>query len=250
MFSIEKATEYILATLNNQDSIQKCPAAFRTESATWIHDWLLKGDPITEKILTNPAKSEITKKDLLEGKLEALLQNAAFAQALDAKLKTFSAYQSSALNVITKTDLDITGKFQLGNTGNPTTTRPYAKENVIEDSKIKVGGDFRMGNDVVQGNKTEVHHYAPAPIPNTPLLNEKATLFQLLSVNKVGEVIKRLLLRTDGVDNALYSQISMVSSRFHRINSEEQMGTASKTDVNVERNQITKSLTEIMEQLS
>jgi hypothetical protein len=67
MFSIEKATEYILTTLNNQDSIQKCPAAFRTESATWIHAWLLKGDPINEKILTNPAKSEITKKDLLEG---------------------------------------------------------------------------------------------------------------------------------------------------------------------------------------
>jgi hypothetical protein len=251
MFSIEKATEYILGMMTENEVIKKFPAEFIHESAIWIRSWFLKDDPTTEKILTNPKKAEIIKKAIIEGKLEDLQDNVQFVQELAAKLNVFEGHKSRLLNVIDQSDLDVQGKFHIGNTGVNAASGNYDEKNVIKGSKIKVGGDFRLGDDLVQGNKTEVHNHYHAPLPakNAPVLVEKATLHKLLRENKLGEVINRLLERTDGNDNTLYSTVSLLSARFYQINSEEQLGTAYKSDANVERNKIRNGLIQVIEAL-
>jgi Effector-associated domain 11 len=250
MVSIEKATEYILGIITENEVVKKFPAEFIQESALWIRSWFLKEDPTSEKILTNPAKSAVAKKAILESKLEDLQTNPQFNQELAAKLKIFEAHKSRILNVIDNSDLEVQGKFHVGNTGNAHHTSNYDEENVIKGSKIKVGGDFRLGNDIVQGNKTEVHHHHHMPVQpaNTPTSTTKAALHQLLHENKIGEVIKHLLEKTNKTDSSLYNTISLLSARFHSINSEEQCGTTYKSDENVERNRIRNSLMQVIEQ--
>ncbi len=252
MFSIEKATEYILGIITENEVIKKFPAEFIHESAIWIRSWFLKDDETSAKILINPAKSEVAKKAILESKLEDLQDNPQFNQELAAKLQIFEAHKKRSLNVIDHSDIEVQGKFHVGNTGNKSSTGNYDEENVIKGSKVKViNGDFRVGNDIIQGNKTEVHnhHHSPVQKVHLPNLTPKAVLHQLLTENKISEVIQRLLDKTRQIDDTLYNTVMLLSARFHHINSETQIGTAYKSDEQVELARIRNSLVQVIEQL-
>jgi len=148
MALIEKAAEYILNILTEDETVKNFPKEFVAASAKWIRSWFLKDDPKTEAKIIDANRSPENKKGVIEAKLEDALENPAFKAALEQQLAAFEHQKSSLKkNVVDKANIDVKGNVHIGDKGTSSGDN-YDEKNVLKGGTIKTGGDFRMGDDV------------------------------------------------------------------------------------------------------
>ncbi len=109
----------------------------------------------------------------------------------------------------------------------------YDQKNVIKGGTIKAGGDFRLGDDVIEGNQNVqvVHNYYSGskdkgflPYPDA---NLKAELKDLLGNAKTKEVIDCLLALCKIGDEEIENQVTLLQNRLKHLNNEERKNTLS-----------------------
>ena len=145
---LETATKYILDLLIENEELKKFPREFTDEAVKWVKSWFLKPeDPKATAKLEDPDKAMEVKKDIIQDRLEDLKDNAQFQKELKERLAAFEQVKSRLKNVVTGVDIDATGSVHIGDKGSPSGDT-YDKKNIIEDSSIKAGGDFRLGDDM------------------------------------------------------------------------------------------------------
>jgi hypothetical protein len=153
MALLETATTYILDLLTENEELKKFPKEFVNESVKWVKSWFLKPeDPKTNAKLEDPNKSMEVKKDIIQDKLDDLKDNPQFIKELTERLAAFEQHKTRLKNVVVDADIDIKGSVHIGDKGSPLGDN-YDEKNIIKGGTIKAGGDFRLGDDVVQGNQ-------------------------------------------------------------------------------------------------
>lgn len=251
---LKTALDYIFGILTENEEVKKFPKDFITASAQWIRSWFLVDDPKTAAKLADPTRSADSKKTLIEGKLEDLLENATFVQELEARLAAFEQHKSRLKNVMTDADIDVKGNVHIGDKGNASGDQ-YDEKNVIKGGNIKAGGDFRLGDEVVSGNENVsiVHNYygsgkdqglSPAQDGDV-----KSALKTLLRREKTEEVIERLLDLSENGNKGLNEEVLLLSARFHRINNQEHKNVISTAEAGIERNKINAALARLIDEV-
>jgi len=254
MALLEKATNFILNILAEDETIKSFPKEFIASSTQWIQSWFLKDDPKIATKLKDPERSTDNKKGLIENKLEDKLDDPSFKAALEEQLATFEQQKSRAKNVLDQANVEVQGSVHIGDTGS-SADEGYDEKNIIKGSTIKAGGDFRLGDEVITGNKqvniTHNHYTAStqsgdataAPVPSLP-----AELKILLAKEKTTEVIDRLLDLSEGKDKDLNQTVLLLSARYTRIKSQEDKGVITVADAGIERNKINVSLVNLIDE--
>ena len=146
MSIMSKAADYILGVLVENEEVKQFSKDFVSASVQWIGSWFLEDDPTSAKILTNPEKSEATKRDIIETKLEDLKDKPDFMQQLEERLLLFESERKRVKNLVSRAKIDVAGSAHIGDKG-PAAADTYDEKNIIRDSEIKTGGDFRLGDD-------------------------------------------------------------------------------------------------------
>ncbi len=146
MAILEKALDYIVGIVTQNEEVQKFPKDFVTASMQWIRSWFLIDDPKMEAKLAEPDRSLESKKTLLETKLEGLNENPQFVQELAEKLQVLEQQRARLKNVVKDSNIDVAGSIHVGDKGSASDNN-YDEKNVIKGSTIKAGGDFRLGDD-------------------------------------------------------------------------------------------------------
>jgi hypothetical protein len=251
---LETALDYIVSILTENEEVKKLPKDFVTASTLWIRSWFLVDDPKTAAKLAEPTRSAESKKTLIEGKLEDLLEQASFVKELEERLANLEQHKIRLKNVIANADIEAQGNVHIGDKGN-SSGEAYHEKNIIKGGTIRAGGDFRLGDDVVSGNQNVqiVHNYSgggkdknPATSPTTPLQTQ---LKNLLRKGKIAEVIERLLDHSEPNDKELNNQVLLLSARFNRINNQEHNGVISYAEAGIERNKINAALAGLIEEM-
>ncbi|MGH1435786.1 MAG: hypothetical protein ACRBG0_15175 [Lewinella sp.] len=253
MAILEKAIDYVVGIVTENEEVKKFPKDFVTASMQWIRTWFLIDDPKTEAKLTDPKRSEESKKTLVESKLEDLNENPQFVKELTERLAAFEQQRARIKNVVTDSDIKVDGSVHIGDQGNSSGDN-YDEKNIIKGSTITAGGDFRVGDDVITGNQNVqiVHNYLGGnkkQVKAAAGTDIKSELKALLAKEKAGEVIERLLDLTEGQDDSLNNSVLLTSARLNRINKKEHDGVISSSDANVERNKINSALTSFVDDL-
>lgn len=251
---LETALDYIFSIITENESVKSFPKDFITASTQWIRSWFLIDDPKTAAKLAEPTRSAESKKTLIEAKLENLLENADFVKELEERLAAFEQQKSRLKNVVTDTNIDAQGNVHIGDKGSSSGDN-YDQKNVIQGGTIKAGGDFRLGDDVVNGNENVqiVHNYfgggkGKGPLPSSEA-NLKTELKNLLRKEKTEEVIERLLDLSEGEDEELNNKVMLLSARFTRINNQEHKNVISNDEAGIERNKINEALVRLIDEL-
>jgi hypothetical protein len=255
MALIEKAAEYILNIITEDETVKGFPKEFIAESAKWVKSWFLKPeDPKTNAKLEDPNKSIEVKKDIIQDKLADLKGNTQFQKELTERLAAFEQQRSRLKNVVSNADIDVKGSVHIGDKGSSSGDN-YDEKNIIKGSTIKAGGDFRLGDDVISGNQNVqiVHNYfnGGKGTENTPpqYPSLKSHLKTLLAKEKTAEVIEQLLDYTDNKDSDTHNTVLLLSARLTRINNQENKGIISNGEANIERNKINAALTSLIDEL-
>lgn len=253
MALLETALDYIFSIITENEAVKKFPEDFITASAQWIRSWFLIDDPKTAAKLAEPTRSAESKRTLIEGKLEDLLENAVFVKELEERLVTFEQQKSRLKNVVTDADIDAQGNVHIGDKGSSSGDN-YDQKNIIQGGTIKAGGDFRLGDDVVTGNQNVhvVHNYysggqGKGSLSSSSDANLKSKLKALLGKEKTEEVIERLLDLSETEDKELNTRVMLLSARFNRINNQEHKNVISNTEAGIERNKINEALARLID---
>ena len=255
MALLEKALDYIVGIVTENEEVKKFPKDFVTASMQWIRSWFLIDDPKTEAKLTDPNRSLDSKKTIIETKLEHLNENPQFVKELTEKLNGFEQQHARLKNVVTGGDIDVKGNVHFGDKGSSSGDN-YDEKNVIKGGTIKAGGDFRLGDDVVSGNQNVhiVHNYfgsGKGTEKAPPQYNDlKSDLKALLIKGKTDDVIERLLDLTDNTDKDAHDTILILSGQLSRLNAQETKGTVGRSDAETARNRLNDSLVRVINDLA
>ena len=252
---LEIATKYLFDLLTENEELKKFPKEFVDESVKWVKSWFLKPeDPKTTAKLEDPNKSIEVKKDIIQDKLDDLKDNPQFVKELAERLAAFEKHNTRLKNVVVDADIDIKGSVHIGDKGS-TSGDNYDEKNVVKGSTIKAGGDFCLGDDVVSGNQNVhiVHNYFGGGKEKEKTRPQYALaknhLKTLLSKEKTVEVINGLLDYTEGKDKSINDTVLILSARYTRINTQQNMGIISMSEAGIERNKINAALASLIDEL-
>ncbi len=237
---LSKALGFVVSIVLENEEVKKFPKDFVTESTKWIRSWFLIDDPKIEAKINDPTRTAESKKTVIEGKLEDLLENPVFKQELAARLQAADAHRERAKNVLDKSEIDVKGSVYIGDKGNPTDGQ-YDQKNIVKNSTIKAGGDFRLGDDVVVGNQTINHYYGAVPKDDTKAAAAsllKSELRKLIAKGKVAEAIERFLDAIENTQPDLHNDLLALSGRLSQLERKERGGLLSNQDATTERNRI------------
>ena len=252
MALLEKALDYIVDIVTENEEVKKFPKDFVTTSMQWIRTWFLVDDPKTEAKLQDPNRSVESKRTLIETKLENLQENPAFMQELTQKLESLEQQKTRLKNVMVKAKVEVDGNVHIGDRGN-SSGDDYDEKNVIKDSTIKAGGDFRLGDDIQQGETIINNNYygtaKPAKTDKAAASSTHSELKTLLAKGKTQEVFDQLLDLTEQQDATAYNTVLLLSGRLNRLNTKEQQNVIGDAQANIERNKITTALMQVIDGL-
>jgi hypothetical protein len=241
---LSSALDYILGIITENEEVKKFPKDFVTASMQWIRTWFLTDDPKTETKLNDPDRSMESKKTILETKLEHLQDNQQFMSELKEKLYALELQRKRIKNVVVDTDIDAMGNVHIGDSGTFSGDH-FEEKNIIKGSTIKSGGDFRLGDNINTNINNITHNYhgnslQPGKSPSNTGI--KAELQQLIRQAKTGIAIERFLDASEKIDADLHAEILQLSGQFNYMEPKERMGTASTSEINLERNKINMAL--------
>lgn len=140
---LEKALDYLVGIVTENEEVKKFPKDFVTASMQWIRSWFLIDDPVTTSIVENLALPEAVKKPVIEAKLNTLKDNADFMKELEEKLNEFSTHRERVKNIVNER-IDAKGNVHIGDKDNNDNSL-YDKKNVV-NAPIKIEGDFHLGD--------------------------------------------------------------------------------------------------------
>lgn len=88
------------------------------------------------------------KEKVIAAKLPKLMENEAFRSEMEAWVGKLKAAGISGKSIVSGADVDVVGNIHVGDTNaDADQSRKHKRENILENSKIKVGDNFRLGND-------------------------------------------------------------------------------------------------------
>jgi Effector-associated domain 11 len=254
MALIEKALDYIIGIVTENEEVRKFPKDFVTASMKWIRSWFLTDDPKTEAKLADPNRSIESKKTIIESKLEDLHENPQFVKELTEQLKGFDQQKARLKNVVTNADIDVKGNVHIGDKGNSSGDN-YDEKNVVKGGTIKAGGDFRLGDDVVSGNQNVqiVHHHYnnQKAAENTPpqYSSLKTQLQQLIKKEKIEEALELFMDEAEEQKLDCLDELFLLSARFNRTEKNERKRIITTAEADTERNRINDALTTLIKDL-
>ena len=145
MALLETATAYILGIITENEEVKKFPNDFVSASMRWIRSWFLEDDPNMAAKMADAARSEESKRTLIESKLEDLEGNAVFQQELAEKLQAYSQHKARIKNVVENAEIEVEGNVWIGDKDDAFESA-FDEKNVVKGGKIKAGKDFRLGD--------------------------------------------------------------------------------------------------------
>ena len=142
---LNKAAEYILALLTEDETIKAFPKEFIAESAKWVKSWFLKDDPMTTTLVNNPALPPEAKKAVVDAKLKTLDDAGTLPAELSQRVEAFLQEKARIKNVMVGGSIDAKQDVHVGDTegGNDA---GLTKKNVLENVTVKTEGSFRLGD--------------------------------------------------------------------------------------------------------
>ena len=253
MAILQKALDYIVNIVTENEEIKQFPKDFVTTSMEWIRTWFLIDDPKTKAKLQDPNRSNESKKTIIETKLEDLQENPKFMQELKEKLDSLEQQKARIKNVVDDVNIEVQGGVHIGDKGSFSGDN-YDEKNIIKGSTIKAGRDFRLGDDIQQGQTIVNNNYyadAVAKKNNKPASSGvKWELKQLLAKGKTTEVFNRLLDLTEQQNGEAHNTVLLLSAQLNRLNTKERQGIIGYVEANIERNRITAALMEAIDEVN
>jgi hypothetical protein len=188
--------------------------------------------------------------------LEDALEEPEFQKELEKQLSAFEAQKSRIKNVVENTDIDVQGSVHIGDRGN-LYGEPYDQKNTIKGSTIKAGGDFRLGDDIVQAGGNvhlgDIHYHGaipadkPAGSPHPPVIAK--TLRDLVASARTEEAISKLIDYVETHAPHLLDEALQLSAPWGALQRKERIGVLSGPEATVERNQVNNGVLEVIRQL-
>ncbi len=252
------AGKFILDTILEKKEVKGFGNEWFSAAFDWVKSWFLKPeDAKTTERLTNPAKSEEYKADIIADKLEELKDNPEFMKELAVKLGELETQRAKRVMSIKNVNMEVDGNFHQGDNGlAPSSDVDNIK--MIEGGTIKVGGNFQQGDNYQQAQTIVNYHVqGAAPQPGTaplPPLTVKTKLpaaaYQQIAAligngsTENGLAFLQSQLLPDDYD--VRAQVTQLQNRVSKVERNERMGTISHSDARTDRNQITAALLELV----
>ena len=250
MAILQKALDYIVNIVTENEEVQQFPKDFVTTSMQWIRSWFLVDDPKMEAKLQDPKRSQESKKTLIERKLEDLQENPQFMRELEEKLANLEQQKTRIKNKLEDANIDVQGGIHIGDKGSSSEDN-YDEKNIIKGGTIKAGGDFRLGDDIQQGGTIINNNYfggtSKTDGAKAAHNDVKTALKQLLAKGKTTQVFEQLLDLTEQQDAEAHNTVLLLSAQLNRLNTKERQGTLGYSAANIERNRITAALMEAID---
>lgn len=248
---LEKALDYIVSVVTENEEVKNFPKDFVTASMEWIRPWFLIDDPVTTSIVENPALPEAVKKPVLEAKLNMLKDNADFMKELEEKLATFSSLKEKLKNVVQNSNIEAQGNVHIGDVNSNNVS--IDQKNIIKGSTIKAGGDFRLGDDVIANNQNVniTNHYYGKQHPNAPDGSGNSALDDIQNHIAKGNTRKAIdaLLDLSNVDNQQQNQVLLLSGRLAQLDRQINMGIIDSANAGIERARINNAVLNLLNEL-
>lgn len=248
---LEKALDYIIGVVTENEEVKKFPKDFVTTSMQWIRSWFLIDDPKTEAKINDPMRSEESKRTILEGKLEDLQENPTFMKELEERLAAFSAQREKLKNVIDGGNIEAQGNVHIGDVNSSNDS--YDQKNIIKGSTIKAGGDFRLGDDVIANNQNVniTNHYYGKQAPTAPKGSGNQNIDDIQNYIAKGNTRKAIdaLLDLPNVDNQQQNQVLLLSGRLAQLDRQINMGIIDSANAGIERARINNAVLNLLNEL-
>jgi hypothetical protein len=114
----------------------------------WVRPLFLVDDVASEAVLTSDEMPVATKEKVIAAKLPKLMEDEALRSEMEAWVSKLKAAGISGKSIVSGADVDVVGNIRVGDTNaDAGQSGKHKRENIVENSKIKGGGDFRLGND-------------------------------------------------------------------------------------------------------
>ena len=153
-------------------------------------------------------------------------------------------------NIVQNITLDAAGDISIGDNQN-TTQECFEEKNVVRESEIRAGGNFRLGDDITgKPINTSLHR---GQAKNSELMAMSAdtildieTLHVLIAAGETGEAISRLLQYTEMYAVEWRNEMLQLSERWQTLARKKRRRTVDPTQADVEHNQIVSGLLELI----
>lgn len=243
----ESALKYVLGLVIENEEVKKFPKDFITASMKWVRSWFLVDDPIAEAVINTPG-NEALKKTVVEQKLPKLLENEQFIKELQAQIQAFAVQRERLKNVLDNSNVEVQENIHIGDRG-AASGDDHNQKNVIKDSTLKAGGDFRLGDDIVRAGGNvhvgDVNYYGG--VPGKPASAAEASDFKksirsLIAANRAEEALPQIIDYIEMNAPHFLDDVLLLSGRWDTLARKERTGVLSNADANLERNQIVSAL--------
>ncbi|MFN4080878.1 MAG: hypothetical protein ACK4NS_08245, partial [Saprospiraceae bacterium] len=149
-------------------------------------------------------------------------------------------------------DIDASGSVRIGDSG-PISDAGTGDKNIVRDTKIRAGGDFRLGDDIAIGNQNVqiTHNYYThtppppdsAPRPASPDLRERVE--EAISMGHTDEAIK-LMRQAAHLKARDEDAVTLLSGRYRIVQRQLNQGLLSEQEANREIARISKALLDLL----
>jgi hypothetical protein len=249
---LEKALDYLVGIVTENEEVKKFPKDFVTASMQWIRKWFLIDDPVTTSIVENPALPEAVKKPVIEAKLNTLKDNPDFMKELEERLKTFEVQKIKQKGVVENSNIEVQGNVHIGDTG-ASSSMDIDQKNIVKGSTIKAGGDFRLGDDVIANNQQVniTHNYYTKTIAAHARSNAAQNLDKIQQHIAEGNTRKAIdaLLDKPDLEPTQQTQVLMLSGRLSQLDRQVNMGIIEHSNASIERARINNAVLSLLGEL-
>lgn len=244
MALLEKAIDYVIDMVTENEEVKQFPKDFVTASAQWIRTWFLVDDAVTSSVLQNPELPEAVKKPVVEAKLNTLKDKPEFVEELKAQLARYEEQKANIQNLNENSGVQA-GRDNIEN-----------NQNSAIGSSISAGRDVRFGdeNNNISGNNIQINNNYFGNKPNEPENSKTPTALaqevtNFLRRGQTTEAIGCLLEGTEKSNRYIYEDALLLSARNARLAMQERRGVVSSSDANTERNRINAAIGNLLDEL-
>lgn len=139
---------YVVKAFSDNEEAKQFKTSIFGGFVKWVRPFFIVDDVASEAVLTSDEIPVATKEKVIAAKLPKLMENEAFRTEMEAWAGKLKAAGVSGKSIVSGADVDVIGNIHVGDTNADAGQRgKHKRENIVENSKIKGGGDFRIGND-------------------------------------------------------------------------------------------------------
>lgn len=136
---------FITGVLTKAKAVKTLSNDFIGEIVAWVRPYLIKDDPTAEVVLDLDG-NEAAKTKIIEAKLPKLLEDETFKKELEAYMEKSKTAAVRRKNIVDKVEVESEGSVHIGDK-NSKNNGDFDEKNIVTDSKFKIKGDWRVGDD-------------------------------------------------------------------------------------------------------